>query len=428
MSYPETSAKEYEFSEKYRLVWLSAFVMINVVATFIMIYKGQLIGDASGNDIFSLNYLFLSFFLVSSSYIIILFFGFKFLCNLKFPTLNFNGNPQICSDRLGAVILLSQLSFFLFNILNGVNVAGSTQKSDSIFSLVWVFYSPDMLFFIYYGFYRDNKFFKANLAVWIISNLSRGWTGIFIVIIFMELLRYFLKNRKVNPFPIFLLISMIVVLYPFLFALKGIFRNSTEDMGATILILSFFSDFSLDKYFDIFYLGIEQIIGRLQTVSMLLETFHYSTYLNNMFYAEGFSPFWREGIPGIIYEKLFLGGRYIPIGVALTTMDTFSNSSFEVGDWNASAGFVSWFVILPIHSAFYTLYSVFLLILSIFIAKLNALDFYSKSMLWLAWLLYMMPAWFSAFIGFVLSLIIFTLMKWFLCKIPRIKLYKNVYI
>lgn len=428
MSYPENNDKKYEFSEKYRLIWLSAFVMINVVATFVMINKGQLIGDASGNDIFSLNYFFLSFFLVSSSYIIILFFGFKLLCHLKLPTLNFNGNPQICSDRLGSVILLSQLSFFLFNTLNGVNVAGGTQKSGSIFSLVWVFYSPDMLFFIYYGFFRDNKFFKANLAVWIISNLSRGWTGIFIVIIFMELLRYFLKNRKISLFPIFLLIAIIVVSYPFLFALKGIFRNSTEDMGAMILILSFFNDFSLDKYFDIFYLGIEQIIGRLQTVSMLLETFHYSTYLNNMFYAEGFSPFWREGIPGIIYEKLFLGGRYIPIGVALTTMGTFSNSVFEVGSWNASAGFVSWFVILPLHGALYTLYAVFLLMLSIFFSKLNGLDFYSKSMLWLAWLLYFMPAWFSAFIGFILSLIIFTLMRWVLCKVPRIKIHNNIYI
>lgn len=46
----------------------------------------------------------------------------------------------------------------IFNLLTGVNSAGSGIKTNSLFKYIFIVLSPDILFFILYGFARDSKY------------------------------------------------------------------------------------------------------------------------------------------------------------------------------------------------------------------------------------------------------------------------------
>ena len=159
------------------------------------------------------------------------------------------------------------------------------------------------------------------------------------------------------------------------------------------------------------------LIGRFQVTSMVVEVIRMSDLIQVEFTNGKFTPFWLEGLHGIIFNRLFTAEKYIPIGVAFTQYGDFG-AQFDVGDWNTNIGYVGWFFIAPYLIPLYIFYTFLLGFFSFYLVKKIGISESSKDMLWLAWLVYLMPPWFAAFTGFIYTLFLFLVIKLILSRLP----------
>ena len=129
-------------------IWFAVFIAVNIWATKIVLTKGHLIGDLDGVKLGSVSNLFIALFLVLFSYYFLLVIVFNYITKKNIPKIS--KIPKDISLRtkkiVSLVIFLLQLLFFIFNQIEGINVAGSLNiKSNSILSIVWVFRDPATL-------------------------------------------------------------------------------------------------------------------------------------------------------------------------------------------------------------------------------------------------------------------------------------------
>ncbi len=401
--------------------WLVLYIFVNLIAAAIMLNTRELIGDVAGNPLGEITGLLKATSFVILSYIILLGPVFSVFSKIKVPKIGINMEERKVGERVGLLLVFLQLGFMVFNFMEGVNIAGSNNiRSDSMFSMFWVLIPVDTLFIIYYGVYRESNYFKYNLVIWLLSNIVRGWSGVFLLIIFFEWCQA-IHRGKVSLLVIFFVGAAVLALYPFLLNLKWFIRSSgvlSIDLGGLMEALI---GTVQEGYFSVFAHGLEQIISRLQVTSMVVEVMHLSDFLQNKFVQGDFAPFWMEGLHGIAYDRLFIGSKTVPIGVAFTEYADF-NWKFEVGDWNTNIGYVGWFYIAPFLSGFYVLYTLLLSSLSVILVKLIGKSPLSMNMLWYIWLVYLLPPWFGAFVGFIYALVIFLFIKIIVSKLPSVRL------
>jgi hypothetical protein len=174
-------------------------------------------------------------------------------------------------------------------------------------------------------------------------------------------------------------------------------------------------------YMELMQDGVMHLISRVQSVSLVVETMRLSDLLQNEFSQGYIKPFWREGLHALIFEKLFFKEGGLPIGIAFTNYN-FPDGLFEVGSWNISIGYVSWFFVAPYFIPLYLAYTVFLGFISIFILKKMGASVLSKDILWFYWLVYIMAPWHAAFVGYIYALLVFLILTRTLAAIPK---YKN---
>jgi hypothetical protein len=406
----------------YRYSWLFLYILINIVSTFIIVNTGSHLGDLHGKPVFNIDMLVYTSILVCSTYFIILFVVFEWFTKLRFKQINTTGllnkAPAYVGNRLAFLLLTLQVVFMYYNLSNGINIAGRESVDDTgLFKFFWIFIPVDVLFFIYYAYFRHTKLFKYNLTVWLVSNVLRGWSGAFLVILFIEGFLYY-KKKGIKPLTILVVACSIISVYPFIYALKASFRGASSDYSSAFLMLQFLETLDFSYYFDVLFNGLTHILGRIQLVTMTTETIRISDELRIAFYNGSFRPFWLEGLHGIIYDNLVYGFKRDDLGVYLT-----STNLFPVNDagrkWNVNVGYLSWYFISPLLSVFYFLYTVLLLLISVFLVKKIAYHEESKNMLWFAWLIYIMPPWWSAFTLFCYSLLLFYILIYVLNKIPK---------
>lgn len=396
--------------------WLVLYIFVNISAGILMYFKGELIGDLSGNSLFDNGVLLTSTLAVAASYFIVMGLLFVFCTRCFVKVDQFKCDEGKVSTTIGLILIFSQLAFFIFNQIEGVNVAGTRNTtSGGWVSYIWIFFPVDMLFFIYYGIYRDNKLFYANFLIWIFSNLSRGWFGIFIFIAFFEVARA-IRAKTINYLKVGAVAIIVVIAYPFISAIKWFLRGSFKDDGFSgdlTLAFEILNISSLSDYFDVLLLSLTQLIGRLQTVSSLVEIRHHIDFIRSEFENGRFLPFWMEGLHGIIIERLLYDSKTMLAGVALTKYFDYQ-WIYDVGDWITNISFPAWLFIAPVLIPIFILYVVFLALLSYYLKQRISVNPAASDMLWLAWLMYLMPPWFNVFTTFIYSLFLFLLMKIFI--------------
>jgi hypothetical protein len=399
-----------------------SLVMINFIALLIMTQTGELIGDVKGIPVYDQNALLVSGLLVCSSYIIILFIFYPLLLKVKIPKIRFK-YEAIFESRISFILIVLQILFLIFNLSNGVNIAGSGNvETSSIFSVFWIFFPIDLFFVIYYAFCRNARLFRINLLIAIISSLVRGRADIFLLVLFFELSKK-IKNKNLSVKKLLVVSGITLAVYPVLLLVKFAFRlylGETGDQPLDYYLLELMNDGKRDGYFYAFYSGIEHIIGRLQTVSIVAEIYRLSDLLQNLYYQGGFFPFWLEGLHGIILDKLLGESRNVPLGTAFTGIGDF-NWQFNVGDWNTNPGFSGWIVLNPLWLGGYLLYTALLCLLSVVFTKLIGESDLRDDMLWYSWAFYLMPAWLGVFFLFIYTLGLFFFIKWIISVIPPIR-------
>ena len=384
-----------------KMFWLILYVAINIIATIIMYSTGELIGDTKGNQVFDNSMLLLAMVSVISSYVVICYFLFKLFKKVRVTKIQVY-NEIGTHNKLGLIILVSQISFLFFNYINGVNIAGSNNiRTDSIFAIFWALFPVDALFLIYYAVARDSKYFKINLAAYLISSIARGWAGAFLIVIFMEFCRLY-RSKSIRFRYVLFATALLLLFYPVLNSIKFYVRLGMPEGGI--------AQFLDESYLSSIYHGVLHLIERIQITSVLVEVIRIKDTLGDAFSSGAFSPFWHEGLHGIIYDRLFDIPKKYPLSVAFTEYGSF-NWEFEVGNWNTNTSLASWFFIAPSLSVFYVFYIFLVCFISYFIMmKISSKDS-AKDLLWLSWLFYVIPPWFGTFIQFIYALIVFLFLK-----------------
>lgn len=403
-----------------RYPWLWLFVAINLIAGFMMLSSGELIGDVAGTRVYSDSALLTATVLTVTSYLIILGPVYNFVSRIKVQPIKFGINEESIGQRLGLFVFFLQMFFLIFNFSTGVNIAGSSNPAtDSPFAIVFVLLPADAMFLIYYGTCRESKYFYANLVIAVVSNLMRGWAGIFMIIIFMEWCRG-IHLRKLKLSRVMLFGALIILTYPLLSGFKVYVRATA---GADISVESLNENITTllgsFNYIELIAGGLEHIIGRLQSISLLVEVMRLSELLQEKFVLGEFAPFWKEGLHGIFYDRLFEGIKQMYIGVAFTKYTDF-NFLFEVGDWNVSLGYPSWFFIAPLLTPLYICYTLTMCFISFYLIKKIGVSMLAKDMIWFSWMVFLLAPWFHAFNVFIYSLCVFLAIKILFSKLPII--------
>ncbi len=411
------------FNKSPRLHFLYLFIALNCIAAYLMYLDRELIGDAKGS-VHSISNLIFSMLLVIASYYIVLSPLFNLMYKFKVDSFQFRPYSYLAGARIGKFLILIQIAYIIFNYVFGLNTAGAANKVTTSLSIIWILLPPDALFIIYYGVYRENKYFYPNLAIYLISNFLRGWSGIFFITIIFEWCRA-VRMQKLNPKIVIILLITVLLLYPFILNLKFAIRASAS-LNITLdqLIQNFLQQINANEYSLLFGNALQQLVGRLQVTSILVEVIRLQDVLQEKFANGDFAPFWLEGLHGIFYYKIILGRFPVWLGSYFTQ---YIGSPLNLGDWNVNVSLAAWFFVAPYLSIIYITYILFICFISYYLTrKIHGDNIESeKDMLWITWLLYILPPWFSVMVAFIFALGIFLLLKIIMSSFPSLKLSFN---
>lgn len=392
------------------MVWLLLYVMSNFIAGIIMYNTGALVGDVEGFPISNYSYLYMAVSVEIFCYFFIMMVLFNFFHRIKMKQIFKIADSPKSRIIAGKIVLLLQVSYLIFNFREGINIAGSDNKSTSIFNTFWVFVPIDLIFLIYYGFHREDSYFKYNLTAYIVSNLMRGWSGIFLYVMFYEWCRSY-RMGTIKAKRILLIVLSTILLYPFLLGLKWAVRVSAAEKESAVLLFQTFTEtVDIEQYSEGLTVGLDHLIGRLQHSSVIIELIQNKETIQERYDAGLILPYYKDGLPQLTYRKINHQESAPNLGVAITQI-FFSSANGIFGAWNVSTGFSGWFYILNGYSPIYVLYMFMLCLLSVFFTKQLGDYVVGGDVVWLAWLTFLMQGWIMAFIGFSYAVLLFILIR-----------------
>lgn len=398
-----------------RTAWLVAYLVVNVIAAVIMIRSGYLIGDASELPVTTNTDILFALGVTLTAYIAVAWILFNTLTRvelLREPRAWLATKGQRDATFIGAFLLILQIAFLIFNLREGINVAGSTNiKTESKLNLIFVLLQPDVMLFVYYGYYRESKFFKYNLLVYVLSNFLRGWSGFLLTIAFFEWCRAY-RRGTLRPRTVLAACAIAVLVYPLLLSVKWYIR---VNVGATLDDVQSLFDvvttgLGADTYFDIVVGGMTHIVDRLQQVSIVAAIAQERDVLQNLVSIGGVTPFWWEGLPQLAVSRGFGLSEAPTLGVVLT--DVIANlPGSEFGSWSIGPGLAGWIVLQPLYTPFLFLYVGLLCLLSVVLAPGCQREGATRDMLWYAWLVFLIPGWITAFTGVICALAVLNVVR-----------------
>lgn len=411
------------FKPEYK-IWLTVYILANIIATLIMYNTNTLIGDVVTTRLYNVGDLWLASGIVVLSYFLILRPIYQFLSRLKVnPKFDLSTTPQ--AERIVGYILLGlQIAYLIFNLVEGVNVAGSTQKTQSPLLFFWIFTPVDMMFLVYYAQFRNTKMFKFNLIAYLVSNILRGWAAVYLFVLFFEWCNM-VRKGKINYGLIALLGIVMFFMYPYLLYAKLVLRTIGSDTTGMSdgFLTAFIQVMQSRGYVEFLEEGITHLIGRLQYTSILVEILHYKDQVVQLYDQGAILHFWQDGLPQLAYRKLL--GIQAPFNLGVVLTDLFFPQQEFVGRWNINPGVAAWFIITPLWSIPYLVYILILCFLSIWCMKQFPLNQGTMDVVWLAWLVFLLPGWINAFIGFIYSILLMIIIVKFARYLAKIKLYSK---
>ena len=130
------------------------------------------------------------------------------------------------SRLLGVLIFMLQLAYVLNILFTGYGAAGSKASFSDPVSVLFSYIPVDAIFLIYYGYARKGGAPVANMSLYLVSSLLRGWFGVFIIIFLLE--SYYLLASGARRALVLLTVAALLVLAfaPALLALKETVRGS----------------------------------------------------------------------------------------------------------------------------------------------------------------------------------------------------------
>jgi hypothetical protein len=387
-----------------RPIWLGLYVVVNTICALIIYNGNRLLGETQDLRLDDRSLVFPAALVVVLSYIGLLALVFPAVSRMKVAPKAAATPAQ--SKAAGIVLFVLQLGFIVFFETTGTFVAGSTERSDSIFSAVWALVSVDSLFFIYYGFHRDSRLFWPNLAIAVLSNLLRGWTGIFLLIAFMESARAMRRGRFSLKVMAPVLVGVVLV-FPVINLLKLQIRFMSSEAAGNASFVEMASntlqELGPGDYLDLISASGETLLARMHLVSNTIAVQEKYGVLSTAIRNGDIEPYWREGIYGIAWDRLTghpVGAFNLGVELAYAI-----DPDQEEGSWNSNPGYAAWLILDPTSAPLYLGYTIGLMALSMGLIKRMGAGSAGHDMLWFACLGFLGPGWIASFVLFFNGLV-----------------------
>lgn len=377
-----------------RTLWATAYILINLVAAGMVLSQGQLLGDLADEALRDMDDFVLT---TVSLCLVIALLLVVFNAAVRVDT----GLRPLRHDRrkVGLLLAVAQGAFILYVQQTGLFIAGSSERGGSLFSAFWVLFNTDALFIIYYGSCRDSPHFKLNLVLWVISFLQRGWFGYLFFVVALESFRI-VRKRQVSAGKIALVVALIAI-YPILDLVKVYVRvaDVVEPAQAFQFTVNEISSPEF-RWMDSFAESAEKIVSRIQVVSHAQAVSDNASYFHRLVENDGMVPFWKEGVLGIIWDKL-MGQDHGP--EAAQALAAFI-APFLDSSWNVNPSLPGWLTMYEHLLTLAVLYVAGLCALSIVLGSLIDDRPLFRDAVWFVWLTFLVPGWIAQFVSFVLAL------------------------
>lgn len=342
-------------------------------------------------------------------YYFLLFPLFNWLSRIDFLS------PKMCrlkgdlSDKkLSLVILALQVAYLSLVLLYDAGKVGA-QGAVVPFSSFWAVVQIDYLSITYLMLARKRGVWRVNFLVYAFSSFIRGWTGFVLVAAFVYLIRRD-SPLKISVSKAFVSGLLALLLLPIILFFKFYIRTNQSDIA-----FDSFLDvaFGLDNYFDFLKYSIDYFVNRFQQFTLTWFIWASAQELSEAYRGGLIAPFWSENLYYYFFAGL-LGLERLPnLGVYATL---FMPYSYEVvlGSFNISPGLIGWVAAAGASTPILILFILFLAAAGFFliqlIAKRGSREWGDlRNLLWLMWLILLIPGWINQYIAFLHSILIMSL-------------------
>lgn len=400
--------------DKFQIFVLIGYLFFNTYALFYLLYYERTFSEFN-EPATDTNLIFLSYLGVIGPFLFFSLYVYPLLQN-KFKGSNYKNEISIrLQTKVAIFVLVLQVLFLIYNLITGVNSAGSTIKTDSPIKFIFIILSPDIFFLILYGFARKNKYFKYNLMIYLISNIQRGWMGGIFFIIVLELYIYFKKygfsKRIISIFLIFGFVTL--SLLPYIVALKwgarvyfgGLSNNLLNELQVVLTLGN-------QPYIDSLLESISYLFGRFQILSNVYLVIENINTLINLKEKNEFVSVFSMGLPQLLFHKI-AQLEYITLdSYFVSLIGDYTNNDIS---WNTHLGWIGWIIPQPELFTIYFFYSCLLIFLVLFFTKYIGGE-YLFFISWFMTVVLLLQGWIQAYIGYLLGLITFFIIKVILKK------------
>ncbi len=344
---------------------------------------------------FELDVLLFSYFIQMIFLFLLLFFFLIFFSKKT------TKNKIKLNFHWGLNLLILQITYLVFSIYYGVNIAGdaSKVKGDSYIKYIFIILQVDILYIVLSVLLRSDKLFWINTIFYLFSMFYRGWMGGFLIAVLLFLSRFYPVRTSMKANILILLsFSVFIFLLPVLVDAKWAVRSGMS-------LLDFLSVVDQSFTFDKYTYSFGYIINRFQHLGHIALLFDNAADIRELYNQDVIKGYWMDGYPQYFLSQLF--------GSNGELLNSFMVPYFWGDDatWNTNAGLAGWSFILGLEVIFLILYLLFIVILPYYLLNKYA----GNSLLLIVScfsLSYLFHGWFGAYI----NLIIYALAFVFLVK------------
>lgn len=406
----------------FQALFLGIYVFFNTYALFYLLNYQETFGDYF-EPVSSDWLVFVAYALIILPFV---FFGWYLYPYFQYKLKTCEIVNKDIVSKLSWFVLFLQVSFIVFNLITGVNTAGSGFKTDSPVKYIFIIFSPDTFFLILYGFGRKNKLFKYNLLTYLFSSVQRGWMGGIFFIAVMELYIYYIKygfSKKI-VFVTSSIVGILVLLLPYIVMMKWAARVyfggvSSEDFNQELQLVL---NLGHETYLGSLAKSFSYLFGRFQVLS---NVYLFLEHLDTLQLARENGQFVSSfviGLPQMLVYKIFGLDYTVLTSYFVSVIDTKVVLSELTS--NTHVGYIGWILAEPYYFWLFFAYTILLVYLvAYFSSKIGGKYIHFVS--WYFLIAYLMHGWLQAYFGYMLELMIFYIVKIIMKKIKFKKLENN---
>lgn len=408
----------------FRVFWLAIYVVAAIAAGYLFMVRGMLGGDLVGvplSDFVGVPLPDIRTLIVAASCVILsylVWMGPVFWVMEKITVSPWverwkeKGLPDDHS-QISICVLILQIAFLVYCFMEGVGTAGSIKRTDLALKYIWILMPADAIFFVYYALYRKSHWFIPNLVVYVLSNMSRGWLGFWLIILFLEG-SYRFREAKIDLKKVLAAIALFFYLVPYLIEVKWAIRK----FGNAYIFNweNFIGVIRKVDWWESIVRATESLLMRLQHLDVVIVIAHNAATLSERLQNREFLYFFEEGLPQFTIERLLGWPRISDIHIKL--LDYFAVEHAPAGVVsNTHTGLVGWFWIAPEWALEYVFYVGVLTWLGIWLAKKMGASAGVNDLVWFAALVWLMNGWFGAYIEFLQALVLVIIARFAINKL-----------